>query len=134
MAATVVSSISIVRSGWMRKVVPSHIGPTKARFFVLYDSGNLHYYDSEKLEPEHLMGKLHLGADVEAIVEGSELVQKEGTKKARELESIKVLVLQTKGRMANWQIDAGSDENRSEWEAKLREAMGANPVVVVNST
>ena len=32
------------------------------------------------------------------------------------------------------QIDAGSDENRSEWEAKLREAMGANPVVVVNST
>ena len=54
----------------MKKVVPTFVGPTKDRFFVLYDSGDLHYYDREELLAERLMGKINLKRDVQAIEVG----------------------------------------------------------------
>ena len=50
---TGVASARVLRSGWLRKIVPSYIGACKRMFYVLYDEPRrLYYYDAEK-EPPH---------------------------------------------------------------------------------
>ena len=41
------------------QVVPSTIGASKDRYFVLFSSGLFQYYDSEKCEPDNLCAGAH---------------------------------------------------------------------------
>jgi len=111
----VVMAAAISHSGWMKKVVPSSIGATKDRYFVLYSSGLFQYYDSEKFEPDNLMGKMDLTKDVKSV-------------ERRSRRQTTILHLKSKTRMVSWELDAGTDENAQEWEDQLRPFV--EPVVV----
>ena len=113
---TVVNAEVVVHSGWMKKVLPWSVGPTKDRFFVLYESGLLHYYDSETLTPDHLMGKLNMRTDVDSVESG-------GRAHYDNVVHEHILTLQTKGKVPAWKLDPRTAETMKEWEVHLRAAL-----------
>lgn len=130
-AANIVASAAVVKSGWMIRVVPSYIGVSKRMFYALYDNQQLQFYDEEKTPPHEATchGKLDLNK-----MSSIDTLAKDSFAKADQGQTISdffmVIKVNSGSRGTDWIIDAGSEAGRAEWMDAIRETK-EKPVVVV---
>jgi len=111
--------------GPMKKVIPSHIGPTKLWHFVLFDRPScdppeLQYYDKPFDSPGAVKhGKLGLHT-VTALERISRTSYDVVTRNASEY----AIVLRVSSRAVDWTLDPGSAVARDEWESHLARFVG----------
>ena len=118
--APVVKAISLgtpVQTGFMIKVVPSFVGKSMSRYFVLFSADStamLCFYDEQKDPPESAtcLGKAELSKI--ASVERKRLHS--GTTQIEH-----GLELTFSSRAVAWQLDAGDEATQAAWEAAINE-------------
>lgn len=110
-----------VHSGWMVKVLPSYVSRVvQKRFFVLYDTAELHYYESDK-ETSEALGKLDL----------SRLADEEIRRVYPQSDRDFTFRIKPAGRAAAWDCDPGDEAGWKEWEERLVPMVrGAQPRLV----
>ena len=123
-AQTAVMQATVLKTGWMKRVVPSYIGVSKRMFYVLYDNQQLQYYDAEKEPPwtADCHGKLTLNSSIDEIKSSP---QKAHTGKAL---SEFIFTIKIAGKAADWDVDAGDEATRDTWMEAIKEAV--KPTVV----
>ena len=118
-----------VKSGMMTKVVPSFVGQSYPRFFVLFSADStaiLCFYDEEKDPPEmaSCLGKAEL-AKIKGV-EGKSIYKAQHA-----------LRITFNSRAVDWEIDAGSPENQTAWieaiNSEVAKAASGKPIVVAEA-
>lgn len=108
---------AVVHSGWMAKIVPSYIGPSQRRFFVLYDNGLFCFYDKEMDPPgaADCMGKVTL----EKIESFTKIKEGRLGRSGGSCWTVKMVGK----KIADWEVDAESEAAGVKWEEVLTAAI-----------
>ena len=106
---------TVVKAGFMTKVVPSFVGKSMRRYFVLFSADStamLAFYDEQKDPPESAtcLGKAELGK--------IESVERKRLPRYPQLAD-HGLLLTFSSRAVAWELDAGDEANQGAWEEAI---------------